>query len=123
MQFIPAITQSAEEFKTATDAYMELDLDDDDARDTEEYERYVHTAVVLASIVTAEIGMAAKRAAEPDTTLALNRQQIAKWLDDNGADSYLLDMGLGKLIDELAADARLAGHAEGHSCSCREATS
>ncbi len=55
-----------------------------------------------------------------DTTLALHRAAIAKWLDDNGADSYLLDMGLGTLIDELAADERLAGHAEGHSCSCRD---
>lgn len=61
MQFTPAITQSAEEFKTATDAYMALDLDDeDDAELTDEYRRYTHAAVVLASIVTAEIDIAAK---------------------------------------------------------------
>jgi len=62
MDFTPAIQQSAAEFKAATDAYMALDLDDDAAKLTEEYARYVHAAVVLASIVTAEIDIAAKGA-------------------------------------------------------------
>lgn len=62
---------------------------------------------------------AVTQSAETDTTLALHRLRIAKWLDENRVDSYVLDMGLGKLIDELTADALLAGHAEGHSCTCR----
>jgi hypothetical protein len=60
-QFIPAITQSAEEFNAATNAFAALDIvDDEDARDTDEYKRYTHTGVVLASIVTAEIDLAKK---------------------------------------------------------------